>query len=150
MFVRRVPDARLVFVGDGEDRASLERAAAESGVSDRIHVTGFVPPRQVATWLNAADLVVVGSHTEGWSVAMLEALGCGKAIVSTAVSGASEMIEQGVNGFVVRSRSPEEFHEAMLGGIALTGAARASLKRARDYDIANLGRRVGAAWKVLA
>lgn len=150
LFVQLFPDALLVFVGDGEDRSRVERAAVEAELDDRVLITGFVPPPQVAAWLNAADLVVVGSHTEGWSVAMLEALGCGKPLVSTAVSGASEMIQDGVNGFVVPSRSPDGFAEAMFRALTLPSAREASLERAREYDISSLAKRVGAAWPVLS
>jgi glycosyltransferase involved in cell wall biosynthesis len=140
----------LVFVGDGEDRHALERAAAQQGLSGNVRVTGFLPPEHVAAWLNAADLVLVASHVEGWSVAMLEALGCGKPIVSTDVSGAREMIEDGVNGFVVPSRSPKEYRVAILRALALPRGGEESVARASRYDIRLLARSIGAVWKVLA
>jgi glycosyltransferase involved in cell wall biosynthesis len=143
-------NAHLVFVGDGEDRHGLERRAAAAGVADAVTVTGFVAPRVVATWLNAADVVVVGSYVEGWSIAMLEALGCGKPLVSTDVSGAREMIRQGENGFVVRSRDPRAFARAILSAADLSSAPSISLSLARNYDLANLIRQVGSVWKVLA
>ena len=46
----------------------------------------------MSTYLGAADLVFVGSFEEGWSTAMVEALACGKPIISTNISGANDMI----------------------------------------------------------
>lgn len=142
--------ARLVFVGDGEDRAALERRAAAAGLADAVGVTGFVAPATVATWLAAADVVLVGSRVEGWSISMLEALGCGQAVVSTDVSGAREMIREGENGFIVASRDPGEFAAAIEAALGLPSAREVSLALARGYDLAKLVRVIGAAWKVLA
>jgi glycosyltransferase involved in cell wall biosynthesis len=143
-------DARLVFVGDGEDRDALMSRASEAGLADAVSVTGFLPPADVATWLNAADVVVVGSHVEGWSIAMLEALGCGKPLVSTDVSGAREMIHDGENGFVVATRDPRAFARAILSARELPHARAVSLSLAPGYDLANLVRQIGSVWKVLA
>jgi glycosyltransferase involved in cell wall biosynthesis len=144
------PDALLIFVGDGEDRNLLESAVAESGVRRRVRITGFQPPQQVALWLNAADLVVVGSHKEGWSVAMLEALGCGKALVSTDVSGARHMIRPGENGFIAASRTPEEYAYAVRRALVLPDPHRVSIALAGAYDSRQMARRIGELWKVMA
>ncbi len=150
-FARLLADrtgARLRFVGDGEDRAGLEAAARDLGVADQVSVTGFLPPHDVSLHVNAADVVVVGSHREGWSVAMLEALGCGKPLVSTAVSGARALVRPGRNGFVVDGRDPAELALALGRALSLDPviAARESLDVARRYALAELPGRLGAAW----
>lgn len=147
---RAEPRARLVFVGDGEDRPALEARVAARGLSGRVAVTGFQPPAAVARHLQAADLAVVGSHREGWSVAMLEALACGAPIVSTDVSGARELVRQGRNGFVVPGRAPEAFAAAMAEALALPDARRVSLEIAAGYRLDRLAARLGACWGVLA
>jgi glycosyltransferase involved in cell wall biosynthesis len=80
-----VPGATLVLVGDGPDRAALERRAGPgvmfAGAAD-----------SVRPWLAAADLVVVASRWEGMSLAMLEAMACARCVVSTDVSGAREAL----------------------------------------------------------
>jgi glycosyltransferase involved in cell wall biosynthesis len=141
--------AQLVFVGDGEDRSALLARVSELELADRVTVTGFLEPSDVAAWLNAADVVAVGSHKEGWSVAMLEALGCGKAIVSTDVSGARDMIREGENGFVVRTRDPEAHAEAIRRALLLRDAQRVSVEIASRYGLDSIGQ-IGKLWKVLA
>ena len=112
--------------------------------------TGFQPPREVARHLRAADLAVVGSHREGWSVAMLEALACGLPMVATDVSGARELVRPGENGFVVGAREPGAFAQAMAAALRLPRAREVSLALAADYRLDRLAARLGARWGVLA
>ncbi len=150
--VREQPAAILRFVGDGEDRGRLQAAAAARGLEGRVTVTGFLPPPEVALHLNAADVAVVGSRREGWSVAMLEALGCGKPLVTTEVSGARALVQDGRNGFVVPGREPEALAAGIRRALRLDAAtvARESLSVARRYAQAGLPGRLGEAWPVLA
>lgn len=150
IFLRDHPTAMLCFVGDGEDRHMMLRKAAETGVSDAVTVTGFLPPPRVATYLNAADLVVFGSHHEGWSVAMLESIACGKPLVSTDVSGARDMVLEGRNGFIVRRRDPGLFAQAMGDALKLQDAATVSTATAGRYAIGGLARELGRIWSPLA
>jgi glycosyltransferase involved in cell wall biosynthesis len=145
-----LPDVQLVFVGDGEDRAALEEEAAHRGLSDRVLVTGFLPPAGVARWLQAADVVVVGSRTEGWSVSMLEALASGRALVSTDVSGACDMIRDGENGYVVPKRDPDAFAAAVRAALELPHAPEVSLALSRQYTVHEMARRVSASWEPLS
>ncbi|NEV86790.1 glycosyltransferase family 4 protein [Streptomyces tendae] len=79
----RVPDARLVLVGDGPDRARLAARAPAS-----VLFTGAVG--DAAAWYRAADLVVLPSRWEGMALAPLEAMACGRPVVVTDVDGARE------------------------------------------------------------
>jgi glycosyltransferase involved in cell wall biosynthesis len=85
--------ARLRLVGDGPDAASLRGLAAGLGVADRVEFTGHCDPRP---HLRAADVVLVASRWEGLSFVLLEAMACGKAIVTTAVAGSGVVGDAGV------------------------------------------------------
>jgi len=150
LFHEKHPAAKLVYVGDGEDRPALEQAVNRFGLGQSVAVTGFQPPEIVARYLNATDLCAVGSHMEGWSVAMLEALACAKPIVSTNVSGALDMILGGGNGYIVEKRDPNCFAEAMNRSLALKEADKISLGLADKYALKNLARELGMLWKPLA
>lgn len=145
-----IPNMKLIFVGDGEDRPALTAMSDKLGIADKVQMTGAVAPQQVAQYLNAADLFVVGSHREGWSNAMLEALACGKPIVSTDVSGASEMIVNGANGYVVQTRNPQQYAQAVLDALKLRDAAQVSLQIAPRYSVANMREELGKVWRPLA
>ncbi|MBN0046395.1 glycosyltransferase [Streptomyces actuosus] len=87
--LRRVPDARLVLVGDGPDRARLEAEAPGA-----VLFTG--PVTETAPWYRAADLVVLPSRWEGMALAPLEAMACGRPVVVTDVDGARESLPPGL------------------------------------------------------
>ena len=85
--------ARLRLVGEGPDTAKLRELAAALGVADRVEFTGHRDPRP---HLRAADVVLVPSRWEGLSLVLLEAMACGKAIVTTAVGGSGVVGDAGV------------------------------------------------------
>ncbi len=148
-FVQSHPDARLVFVGDGEDRVALEKTITKRNLEEAVSLTGFQPQDRVAQYLSAADVVVVGSHKEGWSVAMLEALACGQVVVSTEVSGARDMIVEGQNGLVVPGRDPQRFACAIEQALVMETPNPVSLQIAEKYSLANLGRDMSLLWAPL-
>ncbi|MER6284074.1 glycosyltransferase [Streptomyces sviceus] len=83
--LRRVPDARLVLVGDGPERDVLRERAPES-----VLFAGAVA--DAVPWYRAADLVVLPSRWEGMALAPLEAMACGRPVVMTDVDGARESL----------------------------------------------------------
>jgi glycosyltransferase involved in cell wall biosynthesis len=145
-FLDRSRNALLFFVGDGEDRSLLQAQIEKRDLHTQVKITGFQKPSQVASYLNAANVILSGSRLEGWSVAMLEALACGKAIVSTEVSGATAMIKPGLNGFIVKDRNPLKFAEAMESALHLANAEQVSTSIASGFDLAQLRERLVSVW----
>jgi glycosyltransferase involved in cell wall biosynthesis len=96
--LRKVPDARLVLVGDGPDRDRLREVAPAS-----VLFTGAVT--DVSPWYQAADLVVLPSRWEGMALAPLEAMACGRPVVVTDVDGARESLP---SSFAARCLVPPE------------------------------------------
>jgi glycosyltransferase involved in cell wall biosynthesis len=90
----------------------------------------------------------MASHHEGFSTSMLEALACGKPIVSTAVSSADTIVEQGINGFVVRSRNCQEFQAGLESALALhkERVREISLQRIPMYAVSTLRNDLSSAW----
>jgi glycosyltransferase involved in cell wall biosynthesis len=145
--LRRRPDVRLCFVGDGEERAALEACIAELGVQDRVSLAGRVPQEEIVRYLNAADVALVGSFSEGWCTAMLEAAACGTPVVTTAVSGSADLVREGETGYVVAQRDPDPFARAMERALALPPTARdASVEIARAYAVETLEQSLGKVW----
>ena len=150
VFLSYQTDANMFFVGDGEDRELLESRIRQYGLNKCVRVTGFMPQKDVASYLNTADLVVVGSLAEGWSTSMTEALACGCTIVSTDVSGARDMIVPGENGYIVEKRSPQAFAEAMDLAVRIPDARRVSLELSQYYSVRNMKRDLSAVWNPIA
>lgn len=139
----------MIFVGDGEDRFKLSKMASDLDLLNDIRITGFVPHNLVVRYMNAADVCLVASHREGWSLAMCEMLACGKAIVSTDVSGARDMVHDGHNGFVVGNRNPIDYADAIFNTLKLEGAGEYSRQLSNVYSVKNLAKDLTRIWKAL-
>lgn len=101
-------DATLTFIGDGPDRDRFNAKVRELGLEKRITLTGYLPKSEIAKRLACARVFVMTSHMEGWPTALVEASVVGLPMVSTDVSGAQDIIREGANGFICRSRNPFE------------------------------------------
>ena len=101
----QLPDARLVLVGQGPDRAMLEELAQTSGVADRVHFLGSLDHASLPVVLSAADAMVLPSASEGLANAWVEALACGTPLVITDAGGARELVTSDSAGRIVE-RNP--------------------------------------------
>jgi glycosyltransferase involved in cell wall biosynthesis len=97
--VRRGVDAYLCLVGDGPDRARLERRMHELGVAKRCLSVGY--QENVARFYDAMDALLLTSVNEGTPVSVIEALAAGRPVVATRVGGVSDVVRNGVDGFLV-------------------------------------------------
>jgi glycosyltransferase involved in cell wall biosynthesis len=93
------PHVSFRIAGEGESRPELERCVDELGLRGRVDLPGSVA--DVPAFLAGLDIAVLSSRTEGLSNALLEYMAAGRAIVTTAVGAARNLIEDGVNGLVV-------------------------------------------------
>lgn len=87
-----LPEAHLVLAGIGDDEAMLRGLAKDLGVSDRVRFLGAVPHGELPIVLNAADVFVLPSASEGLANAWVEALACGTPVVTTPIPGAAELL----------------------------------------------------------
>lgn len=104
------PDAALVVLGEGTERAALLRLAQERGVADRVFLLGFVS--EARSFLSAADLVLMPSRKEGLPTAILEAGHAQRAVVASSVGGIPEIITHAQNGVLVAADDPEALAHA--------------------------------------
>jgi len=95
------PDALLILVGEGEQRAALEAQAEALGIAGATRFVGAQPRSAMASWYAAADLFCLPSLYEGFPLAILEAMAAGLPVVATAVAGVPEAVVDGVTGRLV-------------------------------------------------
>lgn len=110
--VRAVRDVGLVVVGDGEQRAALERRAAERGLSDRTVFLGW--RRDLDVIYADLDLVALTSINEGTPVAVIEAMASARPVVATEVGGVADVVEHERTGLLVRAGDAAAFAQATL------------------------------------
>ena len=87
-----LPDAILLLVGTGADEAALKSMAERLGVADRVRFLGAIPHSELPIVLNAADVFVLPTASEGLANAWVEALACGTPVVTTPIPGAAELL----------------------------------------------------------
>jgi len=99
--VERQPEAVLALVGDGPLKTELEQLAKNLSIANNVRFVGAVLPTAVCGWLQAADVFVLVSSLEGFPCALIEAMATGLPAVVTNIPGSTQIIRDGVNGFVV-------------------------------------------------
>ncbi|MEP6953681.1 MAG: glycosyltransferase [Solirubrobacteraceae bacterium] len=123
-------DCRLV--GDGPDRAMLERRVARAGLEARVRLVGALTREQVSAELTAADVLVAPSvptregRREGIPVALMEAMSSGVPVVASDLSGIPELVEHDVSGLLVAPGDATGL-AAALGRMAADPALRRRL-----------------------
>lgn len=109
--LERVPGAHLVLAGDGPLLDPVRRQASLTSVAERVHFPGYVT--DVPDFLAALDVFVSAPLSEGLGNAAIEAMATGLPVVSTAVGGVPEVVEDGVTGLLARPGDAEALTDAM-------------------------------------
>jgi len=100
--VRQAMRAKLVLIGDGPDRGAAEWLVRKHGLTNDVFLLG--KQDQVYEKLGVADLFLLPSDHESFGLAALEAMACEVPVIATNVGGVPEVIEQGVDGYMVAPR----------------------------------------------
>ena len=95
---------KVLFVGDGKLRSSLETETKQKGLASRVFFLGTRKP--IFPILEALDFFILPSLWEGFSLALLEAMAVGLPIIATRVGGAAEAITSGMNGLLIPPDEP--------------------------------------------
>jgi glycosyltransferase involved in cell wall biosynthesis len=103
---------RAAIIGQGELRQELEALRDELGLGDCSELLGFQP--DVSAWFRRSKIFVLTSESEGLSLSLLEAMMSGAVPVVADVGELSDIVENGVNGYLVAGRSPAEFAAPMV------------------------------------
>jgi glycosyltransferase involved in cell wall biosynthesis len=100
------PSAALAFIGNGTESDAVAACAVELGVRDRVHMLGF--RTDIADWLASATVWILPTERENFSVAVLEALAAGCAVLSTRCPGNDEVLVDGLNALTFEIGGTEE------------------------------------------
>jgi colanic acid/amylovoran biosynthesis glycosyltransferase len=95
------PNLVLTLVGDGADRVALETLAADLKLTPYLKFVGYQSQDAVCQYLHNSDIFVLPSFSEGLPVALMEALAAGVPVITTAIAGIGELVEDGVNGYLI-------------------------------------------------
>jgi glycosyltransferase involved in cell wall biosynthesis len=121
--VLRFPNARLLLIGDGPDKAAILETISRLRLNDKVVLPGF--REDVGTWLRAADVFCLASHSEGTSVSLIEAMSLGLPAVVTDVGGNPFVVEKNQTALLVPPA------DANALGVAMTTLAQDPQLRVR-------------------
>jgi len=107
----RLPRARFVIVGDGPERAPLERYSRELGIARRVQFTGL--RHDIPRVLAAADVVTLTSKVETFPMALLEGMAAGKPVVAPQVGSIAELVDDGITGHLIPNGDEGKFAAAL-------------------------------------
>jgi glycosyltransferase involved in cell wall biosynthesis len=151
--VHAATGAHLWILGEGGERAALERRITARGLGAAVRLLGF--RRNPYRYMAAADLFVLSSIYEGFGNVIVEAMATGTPVVSTnCPHGPGEIIRDGVTGLLVPVGDPPALAAAMIRvlrdpALAATLAA-AGLRRAQDFHIAAIAAQYEALFRRVA
>ena len=106
-----IPEVKLLIVGDGSLREKMERLIKPLGIERNVIFAGRV--ENVFPYIKIMDLVILPSKIEGLGISLIEAMALEKPVVGTNVGGIPEVIEDGINGFVVEPDDLENLKKAV-------------------------------------
>ncbi|MFA6455815.1 MAG: glycosyltransferase family 4 protein [Bacteroidota bacterium] len=133
-----IPEAKLVIVGDGDDKPRLMELTAQLGLQDSITFTGFVSEEEKVRLLNTMHVAVNTSAKEGWGLTAIEANACGTPTVSSNVQGLRDAVIDGETGLLYEYGNREQLAEKII--LMLRDAhlrerlTQNALVRSREFD----------------
>ncbi|MCF8434190.1 MAG: N-acetyl-alpha-D-glucosaminyl L-malate synthase BshA [Crocinitomicaceae bacterium] len=132
----KVP-SKLILVGDGPERYSIEKLCREFGICDRVIFIGKV--RDTAHVLEIADIFLLPSETESFGLAALEAMAVGVPVISSNAGGIPEVNEHGVTGYLSNVGDIEDMVQNTLAILStehmLSTFKENALKRSHDFHL---------------
>ncbi|MDO9030793.1 MAG: glycosyltransferase [Hydrogenophaga sp.] len=107
------PTARLRIIGKGEEEANLKQMVDQLGIAKRVSFTQGMPNAEIVAAMAAADVLVLPSRFDGWGAVVNEALMVGTPVICSNRCGASDLIENGRNGYVFETDSASALLERL-------------------------------------
>lgn len=119
LFHKKYSNSQLVLIGDGELKPKIAEQAKEQKIQDSIIFKGVLP--SVYNELYNSDIFILPSNYEGIPISIIEAMGTGIPIIATAVGGVSDMIDDGMDGLLIKNDLDEaiEAMEKLYNDLAL-------------------------------
>jgi glycosyltransferase involved in cell wall biosynthesis len=148
--MKQVENIRLVIIGEGDERQTLEKQAQKAGLGKRVEFTGRLPFDQVPAYLKAADLFCFASVTETQGLVTMEAMAAGLPVVAVDATGTQDEVEHGQQGLLTTNNS-DALAQAITQVISdepLLGRFRQAVKeKAGSFDATVRARRLVAVYE---
>jgi glycosyltransferase involved in cell wall biosynthesis len=141
----RVPNARLLMIGDGEEKEAAMKLIRSLGIGEKVILQPF--RQDIPDVLAGSDIYVLPSLWEAFPIALLEAMSMGKAVIGTNVDGTPEIIRDRENGLLIEIDDLETNLERALSELSMDQGLREQLQKNaissiyNKYTVENLARK---------
>jgi 1,2-diacylglycerol 3-alpha-glucosyltransferase len=148
--VAEQPAVRLILIGDGTARQSLETLASELGIGERVTFTGSLPFEEIPRYLKAADAFTFASVTETQGLVTMEAMAAGLPVVAVDGPGTRDIVQHGKQGFLVENDPDalaQGLHQLLSDSQQRKRFSNNALKKAKTFDIDQHGHQLIRAYE---
>jgi len=139
------PELWLAIIGEGPEHEDLAQFAQELGIATRVQFLGKIPFSHIPQYLTAADCFAFASITETQGLVTMEAIAAGLPVVAVAATGTSDIVRDGIEGFVTANDSTAlsmALKTMLANSEYLHKFSKASLERATYFDIQKQAKRL--------
>ena len=148
--LKKYPDTKFIFVGEGEELENLRKMSRKLGVESNIIFTGYISPEEKnKIFKNSSIFVYPSYHGEGFPTVILEAMAAGMPLVTTPVGGLADALVDGIQGLIIKSMppKPEEVAEKIIALIEdpelMKKISENNLQEAKKkYDVKVVSRKI--------
>ena len=112
--IKKIPEAKLVVIGDGPMLEEWKKMAYDAGLKDKIIFTEFIPVAQKMDFLSKCSALVLPSITEGLPTVVLESFAMSTPVILSDISPHRDIVKDGVDGFLVDSNDTEKWAEKII------------------------------------
>jgi glycosyltransferase involved in cell wall biosynthesis len=148
----RVPEAKLVIVGEGPAQDALKKMAAKLAITPWVHFAGYRPHTEMADVYTAADLFLFASQTESQGLVTIEAMASGTPVVAVRGPGTLDQLKNETGGLlspVDKSAFAERVIRLLQDGELYARKVSEARQRAQDFSSLAMARRMLAIYKSL-
>jgi glycosyltransferase involved in cell wall biosynthesis len=131
-------DWNCVLLGDGPLKSDIVKTIQDLDLDKRISLPGWVTSKEVVEWLSRSDLLFMPSLAEGLPVIGIQSLAMGLCIVASRIGGFIDLVDNGVNGYLIDPGNPDGYAQALIGLLTnpkeLQSFRQASRQKAQNFD----------------
>lgn len=111
LVLKKRRDVKLRIVGSGPEKAKLSLLVNELGLQGNILFQGFIPHNEIVPYYQQCDIFVYTTLGEPFGKSIIEAMACGKPVITSNIGGPAEIVENGKTGFLVLPTKPDAIAE---------------------------------------
>lgn len=116
--IKEVPNVRVLLIGNGPLESKFRNMIREMKIQNEVRFLGKIPNKELSRYLNAADLYISSSLSDGSSLSLLEAMACALPVIVTDVPAILEWVADGVNGLVVARKNSALLSKSIVSLLA--------------------------------